>query len=138
MSRLERWSLHLAALAVGLSGLVYGWLKYWHQRAGDFGPEPYPLQGLAHHAHVAASPVLVFALGMMVRGHVLPSLQAGGARGRASGLWTAAVLAPMILSGYGVQLCVEPVWRTALAWIHGPSSLLFLLAYGAHLLRPRR
>ena len=137
MTRLERWSLHACALAMGATGLLYGWLKYWHQRAGDFGPEPYPLQGWSQHAHVAAGPFMVFALGMMVKGHVLPALRAGGRRGRATGLGLAAILAPMVLSGYGVQICVDPVWRTGLAWVHGPAAVLFLLVYLVHLFRPR-
>jgi hypothetical protein len=136
VSLLERWSLHLSALVVGLSGLVYGWLKYFHQRMGDFGPEPYPFQGLARHLHVLAAPVLVFALGMLVRGHVLPALRGAGTSGRRTGLLAAGILAPMILSGYGVQVCVDPGLHGVLAWIHGPASILFLVAYGAHVLRP--
>ena len=138
MNLLERWALHLSAAAVALTGLVYGWLKYCHQRPGEFGPEPFPLQGWSQHGHVLTSPLLLFALGMIVRGHVVPSLRAGVARGRGTGLAIAAVLAPAVLSGYGLQVCVDPAWRTALAWIHGPASLGFLLAYGAHVLRPRK
>lgn len=136
MSPLERWGLHLSALAVAFTGLLYGWLKYFHQRLGDFGPEPFPLQGLAQHGHVFVSPLLVFMLGVIVRGHVLPALRAGARRGRLTGLCIAGGLAPMLLSGYGMQICVDPVWRLTLAWVHGPSSMLFLLAYGAHVLRP--
>jgi hypothetical protein len=135
MTRGESWSLHLATSAMGSSGLLYGWFKYFHQRPGDFGPEPYPLQGLSQHAHVLAGPFLVFTLGMMVRGHVLPSLRSGNARGRGLGLALAAILAPMVLAGYGMQACVDPAWRTALAWVHGPASLLYLAAYGVHVLR---
>jgi hypothetical protein len=131
----ERWSLHLSASAMGGTGLLYGWLKYFHQRAGDFGPEPYPLQGLVQHAHVLGGPFLVFALGMMVRGHVLPALRAGTTRGRGLGLLLAAVLAPMILAGYGMQACVDPVWRAGLAWVHGPAALMFLVGYAIHVMR---
>lgn len=139
MNPLERWSLHLSAAGMALTGLLYGWLKYFHQRAGEFGPEPYRLQGWSQHAHVFLGPVLVFTLGVMVRGHVVPSLRSGTRRGRRSGLGVAAVLAPMVMAGYGMQICVDPAWRTALAWVHGPSSLLFLAAYGFHLLgRARR
>ena len=131
----ERWSLHLSALAMACSGLLYGWLKYFQQRPGEFGTEPYPLQGVAQHAHVLVGPLMVFALGMMVRGHVVPALRSGTPRGRGTGLWVAAILAPMILAGYGMQVCVDPAWRRALAWVHGPSSLMFLLVYGIHVLR---
>jgi len=136
MGRMERWSLHLSALAVILTGLGFGWLKYAHQRLGEFGPEPYPLQGWLRHGHVLAAPVLVFAFGLLVRGHVLPALRAATSAGRRTGLGSALLLAPMILSGYGLQVCVDPVWHLALAWTHGLTSLAFMLAFGLHLLRP--
>jgi hypothetical protein len=47
----------------------------------------------------------------------------------------ALVLAPMILSGYGVQVVAAPGWRVGLAWVHGVFSLLFLAGYGVHLAR---
>ena len=135
MTMPERWSLHASALAVGGTGLAYGWLKYFHQRAGEFGAEPWPAQGWSQHAHVLTAPVLVFTLGLLVRGHVLPAVRAGGTAGRRSGLLMAAILAPMILSGYAIQVCLEPGARAAMAWVHGPFSLLFLVAYGVHLAR---
>lgn len=138
LNLLERWGLHLSAAAVAVSGLLYGWLKYFHQRLGEFGPEPFRLQGLSQHAHVFVSPLLLFTLGMIVRGHTVPALRAGVRSGRTTGLVIAAFLAPMVLSGYGMQICVDPAWRTALAWVHGPTSLLFLVAYAGHLARPRK
>lgn len=135
MSPLERWSLHLSALVTCASGLVYGWLRYYGQRSGEFGLEAHPLQGLLQHLHVLGAPLLVFALGMMVRGHVLPRYRSGRTAGRATGVLLAAGLAPMILAGYGIQIVVEPATRLVLAWVHGVSSLLFLAAYGVHVVR---
>jgi hypothetical protein len=134
VSAWERWCLHLSALAMALSGLGYGWLKYFGQRAGEFGPEPHPLQGLAQHAHVLLGPLLVFSLGLAVKAHVGPRLRAG--RGRGSGFAVALMLAPMVLSGYVVQIAVDPRWHLALAWVHGTFALLFVTGYLVHLLRP--
>lgn len=138
MTALERWSLHLAALATGTTGLIYGWLRYYGQRVGEFGVEPHPLQAALQHLHVLAAPLLVFALGMVVRGHVLPMWRNGRPGGRASGVLLALILAPMVLSGYAVQVAVGPNWRLAFAWIHGVTSLLFLAGYGAHQLAALR
>lgn len=135
MSPLERWSLHLSAGFTALSGVIYGWMRYFGQRVGEFGLDPHPLQGLVQHLHVLGAPFLVFALGMLVRGHVLPRFRLGGRAGRATGLLLVLGLAPMILSGYGIQVVTGPAARLALAWVHGGSSLLFLAAYGAHLAR---
>lgn len=137
MNALERWSLHLAALATAATGLLYGWTRYFGSRLGEFGPEPHPWQGVFQHAHVLASPFLVFALGMLVKGHALPALRARKAEGRGTGLGLLLLLAPLVLSGYLLQVVVDPAWRTAFAWIHGPLALLFLLAWAGHLLAPR-
>lgn len=132
MTTLERWSLHLAALLTALTGLAYGWARYFGGRPGEFGPEPHPLQGLFQHAHVLTGPALVFALGVMVKGHALPALRAHAPKGRASGLALGLLIAPLILSGYALQVCVDPRWRAAIAWLHGPLALLFILAHLAH------
>jgi hypothetical protein len=134
MKALERWSLHGSALAMGLSGLSYGYLKYFGQRQGPFGPEQSPLQGWAQHAHVLLGPWLVFSLGMVVKAHVAPRLKAG--RARRTGFAVALVLAPLVLSGYTVEVAVEPAWRVGCAWVHGCVALLFLAGYAVHLLRP--
>ena len=138
MTSLERWSLHLAALFTGLTGLLYGWLRYYGQRVGDFGVEPHPLQSLLQHLHVISAPLLVFILGMLVRGHVLPMWRSGRAAGRISGVVLALILTPMVLTGYGVQVVTNEHWRLTLAWIHGVSSLLFLAGYAVHLLSPAK
>ncbi|MBL0210061.1 MAG: hypothetical protein IPQ13_03970 [Holophagaceae bacterium] len=132
MTSLERWSLNLAALLTGATGLLYGWLRYYGQRAGEFGLEAHPLQATLQHLHVLAGPLLVFTLGMLVRGHVLPMWRSGRPGGRATGVALALILAPMLLSGYAVQVAVEPNSRLAFAWIHGVLNLLFLAGYGIH------
>jgi hypothetical protein len=135
MTALERACLHLSAFLVGASGLVYGWLRYFGQRMGEFGPEPHPLQAHLQHLHVLAAPLLVFTLGMLLRGHVQPMLRREPPVGKRTGLGMILGVAPMVLSGAGVQVAGDPAWRTALAWIHGISSLAFLAGYLVHLVR---
>ena len=138
MTGLERWSLNLTALFTGATGLLYGWLRYYGQHPGEFGVEAHPLQATLQHLHVLAAPLLVFTLGMLVRGHVMPMWRSGRPGGRASGVLLALILAPMVLSGYAVQVAVEPRWRLAFAWVHGVLSLLFLAGYGFHQLAALR
>ncbi len=132
MNRFERWSLHLAALATAGTGLLDGLLRWFGERAGEFGPEAHPWLGVAQHLHVLVTPVLVFTLGMMVRGHLWSRLQTGG-EGRRTGLGAAFLIAPMVISGVGIQVVTSPAWRTGLAWFHGFASGAFLLAYFGHL-----
>lgn len=132
MRLLDRLALHLGAVLAGLTGLAYGGLRYFGQVQGEFGPEPHPLQSLVQHAHVLAAPLLLFALGMAVRGHFAHKLRLGAPEGRRSGWLLALLIAPMVLGGYGVQVATDPAWRLVLAWIHGVASLLFLLAWMGH------
>jgi hypothetical protein len=132
---LERWALHLGALLTGLSGLAYGWLRYYGQVAGEFGPEPHPWQGLMQHLHVLAAPLLLFALGMTVRGHLSTKLRAGTREGRRTGLGLGLLIVPMVAAGYAMQVVTSPLLRTTFAWIHGLASCLFLLSYLSHGLR---
>lgn len=133
MSAWERWGLHLAALTTAATGMLYGWARYFGARAGEFGPEAHPWQSLFQHAHVLASPALLFALGMVVKGHAQAALRSDRRTGRRSGLGLVLLLAPLALSGYLLQVVTEAATRQALAWVHGPLALLFLLAYVAHL-----
>ncbi|HJV22027.1 MAG TPA: hypothetical protein VJ570_04990 [Holophagaceae bacterium] len=135
MSKFERLALHLGAWLTGISGLGYGWLRYFKVVQGEFGPEPHPLQGVLQHAHVLAAPLLLFALGMMVRGHFAVKLRVPSREGRRTGWGLALLILPMVAAGYGVQVVTDPRWRTGLAWVHGIASCLFLVAYLGHGLR---
>ncbi|HET6329471.1 MAG TPA: hypothetical protein VFF76_01660 [Holophagaceae bacterium] len=133
MMALDRRALHAATVAAALTGGVYGWFRYFGQRMGDFGPEPSRWQGVWQHLHVLAAPLLLFMLGVIVRGHLLMKLRAGGREGRRTGLGLGLLIAPMVLSGYGIQVVTDASWHLALAWIHGLSSLLFVAGHLAHL-----
>ncbi|WP_026853225.1 hypothetical protein [Geothrix fermentans] len=135
MSAWERWSLHLAALVTAGTGLMDGLLRWFGMRMGEFGPEPHPWLPAAQHLHVLTAPLLLFALGMTVRGHLQAKLKRGS-EGRRTGLGAAFLIAPMVLSGYAVQVVTGPAWRTAFSWAHGLSAGLFLLAYLGHLFIP--
>lgn len=133
MTGFERLCLHVASALAALTGLLFGGLKYFGARPGEFGPETHPWQGLAQHGHVLAAPLLVFALGGLFRAHFLPMWRSGKLAGRLTGSFLGVGLVPMILSGYLVQVAVDPGWRTVLAWVHGASSLAFLVGFLAHL-----
>lgn len=129
----ERRALHGAAAAAAITGGVYGWFRYFGQRMGDFGPEPSAWQGAWHHLHVLTAPLLLFMLGVTVRGHLLMKLRAGGREGRRTGLVLGLLIAPMALSGYGIQVVTDARWHVALAWVHGLSGLVFTAGYLIHL-----
>lgn len=133
MTPFERLCLHIASVLALLTGALYGWLRYFGGRIGEFGPEAHPWLATAQHLHVLVVPILVFALGGLFRAHFLPMWRSGRLSGRLTGSFLALGLLPMILSGYAVQVAVDPGWRTAFAWVHGASSLAFLGGFLAHL-----
>lgn len=137
MKVFERWSLLAGFVLAGLTGGVYGWLRYWGGVQGDFGPEPSPWQPFWQHAHVLAAPVLLFALGVAVRGHVQGMLNRGVRRGRRIGLILLVISVPLVLGGYAVQVVTAAGARNALGWSHAALGALFVALYAFHWAKPR-
>lgn len=124
--------MHLACIAAGGTGLVYGALRYFFVREGEYGPEIHAAQPLWQHLHVLAAPALVLMAGVFWAAHVQPCYAAGTKEGRRSGLVMTLSALPMIFSGYGIQVTVSEGWRLAWIWIHGITGVAWVLVYGAH------
>jgi hypothetical protein len=105
MTRTERWLLDVANLLVVGTGIVYAVMKYLMEPADEWTVVNHPWQPHVQHLHVLAAPLLVFAGGLIWRHHVLKRLRDKGSNGRASGLALALQFAPMVLSGYLIQVC---------------------------------
>lgn len=136
MTRFEAWLVHLANLLVGGTGLVYAWCRYVAVPADEFALV-HPWQAAAQHAHVLAAPLLVFALGFIWRAHVWAGFRLGSPGRRRSGVTLLALAAPMIASGYLLQVAVEPPWRRGWIAVHVATSALWLAGTLAHQLTPR-
>ena len=117
--------------------MVYGWVRYLGTVKGDFGPEPSPWQPFWQHAHVLTAPVLLFALGVAVRGHVQGMLNRGVRRGRRTGLVLLGLAGPLVLGGYLVQVVSGVGVRNALGWTHAAAGALFAALYAVHWAKPR-
>ncbi len=130
--------LRVGFIAGGATGLAYGYLRYFGTVAGEFGPEPHAWQPFAQHAHVLAAPLLLFSLGVALRGHVLGMLRHGVTRGRRTGLALAALGAPMAFGGFAIQIVTLSNLRNALGWTHSAVSVLFVVLYALHWSKPRR
>lgn len=137
MTRLEAWFLHGATLLVGGGGLVYAWMRYAARPADPFAVVNHPWQPQAQHLHVLAAPLLVFALGLIWRGHAWAGVRLAVAARRRSGWALFATAAPMVASGYLLQTATEPGWRQAWLALHLAASALWLGGYLAHQLSTR-
>jgi hypothetical protein len=151
MSGAQKWLLHAAAVSVVASGVVYGILKYFGKNLAAMFPglfpsvdDPFavvshPLQPWALDLHVLAAPVLVFALGLIFKDHVLAKLSARGFPVRRSGVVQAVLVLPMVLSGYLLQTVTSEGLHRAMVIAHVGSGSVFALAYAAHVfLAPKR
>ncbi|MAE76182.1 MAG: hypothetical protein CMJ85_04855, partial [Planctomycetes bacterium] len=138
MSRLTAWFVHATALCVGITGLVYGWMRYFVESDDEFSLANHPAEPAMHEAHVLFAPVLVFACGMIWLEHVLSRLRSGVKERRRTGIALAGLLLPMIASGYLIQVSVSEEWRAAWIWVHVVTSLLWLVTYLVHQLQRAR
>jgi len=137
VSRGAAWSLHLSALAVGGTGLVYGWMRYFLEPADELALVNHPAQPLWQGAHVLLAPLLVFACGLVWSAHVWPRVRAAFRARRPTGLVLFALFFPLVLSGVALQVAESDWLRVGLQWVHSLGGTLWVLGYGVHLLSPR-
>ena len=134
MSRFEKYLVLLSALVTGGSGVIYAVMKYLMRSADPFAVVNHPWQPFFLHLHVLASPWLLFGIGLIAREHIVGGLRNPRARrGRRAGLLTTALLIPMVLSGYMIQVLTSASVRSATGWVHLSVGLVFLAATLAHL-----
>lgn len=133
MNPFERWSVRLGSLAVVVTGFALLWFKYALEPTDPFSVVSSPWQIVALKSHVLVAPFFVLAIGFIAVRHVWRHFVRGVVPGRRSGLLTAAMIGPMIASGYLIQVVVAEGWRTAMIVIHIASSVLFTVGVALHL-----
>ncbi len=134
MTRLEKILVHGGTLATGVTGLAYAAFKHLMTSDDPFTAYNHPLQPWMLTLHVLAAPVLVFGVGIIFKDHVLGKMKNGAPPGaRRGGLWTLALVIPLILTGYLVQVLASGDFRNVTAWIHLGLGAAFLAFYLLHL-----
>ena len=123
---------HVATLVVGVTGLVYGWMRYFAEPEDPFAVVNHPAQPFFLHAHIVAAPLVVFAVGLIWRDHVWKRIRSGFRLRRKSGLSLAAVVFPMIASGYLLQVAETERWRNIWIGLHVATSIVWVLVYVWH------
>lgn len=137
---MKRWAAllhHLACLAVGLSGVAYGVMKYFLAGSDPDSRIGHPWQQPMLKVHVLTAPFLIFALGLVFSGHALKRLKEGEDPGRASGAGLLVLAAPLVLTGPLVQVLTGDAARRWTGWIHAALGAVYVLSYVAHLLKKR-
>jgi len=137
MSRAQILLLQLGVALMTVTGLLFAWMKYFVKSADESAVINHPLQPWMLAAHVVIAPLAVFAFGWVFGPHIWPGIRKRNAPKRGSGLWTVIPLAPMILSGYLLQVATADATRHAMAIAHWLSSGIFVLGYVVHLAQGR-
>jgi hypothetical protein len=131
VTRNEARIQNAANLLAGGTGLVYVWLKYFADK--DPSALAHPAEPSVQALHVVLSPLLIFAVGLIWRDHVLRKLRRLRRRGRASGILILVLFPPMALSAYMIQVTVDEVWRQGWVVAHLVTSGLWIAGYVVHL-----
>jgi hypothetical protein len=135
MSPLERWGLWLTSTPTTVSGIAYLWMKYFLESSDPWAVINHPLEPLALKTHILISPLFVFVLGAVVLKHGIAQLREGAHGRRPSGLVLLASTAPMIITGYAIQIVTSEAAAQFLSIIHILTSLAFLAALVLHSVR---
>ena len=133
MSRLQLLWLHLAVALTTLTGVVFAFMKYFLTSDDEFSVVNHPMQPHLLAAHVVIAPALLFLLGWTFSNHILPKYRFGNGKNRRTGIASTALILPMALSAYLLQVSTSETLREVMAWAHWISSGVFVAAYLIHL-----
>ena len=133
MSRLQLFWLHLSFALTAITGIVFALMKYLMTSDDEFAVANHPWQPHMLALHVVVAPALLFILGWVFSNHMLPKYRFGDGRNVKSGVAQMALIIPMALSGYLLQVSTHDGLREAMTWAHWITSAVFLLAYLVHL-----
>ena len=138
MSLFERILVNVSVVLTAATGTAYLVMKYFMTNEDPFSVLNHPWQPHVLALHLLIAPVLIFALGLIMRDHVFGWFREDRARrGRASGLYTTLLSVPMIASGYLLQVFTDPGPRRWLAWVHIGCGILFTTLFLVHLIVSR-
>jgi len=133
IGRFEKMLLVLATALTGGTGILYAWTRYLVRSTDPFAVINHTWQPALQHAHVLCAPLLLFALGMIARMHILGRYRDPRARrGRRMGILASLLIAPMAVSGYLIQVLASSTPRAIAGWLHLGTGLLFLLSISFH------
>jgi hypothetical protein len=113
-------------------------MKDWLQPLDEFAVINHPLQPWVLKAHVLAAPLMVFAIGLVAAEHIWRQYKLRIAAGRRSGVLSMWMIAPLIATGYAIQVVTHTGWLEALAWAHLATGVAYLVGLALHHPIPRR
>lgn len=137
MSRTQLIWLHLSVALTAITGMVFAVMKYFMTTADEFAVANHPMQPYMLAAHVVVAPAALFLLGWTFSNHMLPKYRFGDGSNKKTGITQMALIIPMALSAYLLQIATNETLREAMAWAHWITSGVFVVSYLIHLFKPR-
>ncbi len=129
----ERWAFNLLHGIVALTGVAYLYMKYVIAATDPFAVINHPWQPAMLSVHIVTAPVFIAFFGMLFRSHTLRKLVSQDPTNRRTGWASLVSFSVMALTGYLLQVASDPAWLFGLVWAHVATSLIFVAAYGVHL-----
>ncbi|HEX8251589.1 MAG TPA: hypothetical protein VF846_00465 [Thermoanaerobaculia bacterium] len=137
MSRTQLVWLHLSVVLTTITGAAFAVMKYFMTADDEFAVVNHPMQPYMLAAHVVVAPALLFILGWTFSNHMLPKYRFGDGARKKSGVAPMALIVPMALSAYLLQIATNETLREAMAIAHWVSSGVFVIGYAIHLITPK-
>jgi hypothetical protein len=134
MSRTQLVWLHLSVALTTITGAVFAVMKYFMTTDDEFSVVNHPMQPYLLAAHVVIAPAVLFLLGWTFSNHMMPKYRYGDGSNKKTGVTQMALIVPMALSAYLLQVSTNETMRQAMAIAHWITSGAFVLSYVVHLL----
>ena len=123
---------------MGITGVVYGYMRYFAEPADPYAVVNHPWQPVLRDTHIVTAPLLVFAVAWVWQDHVWKRVRSGFRARRSTGLALFALFVPMVLSGYLLQVAVEPAWKNVWIVLHVATSCVWTVGFLVHLVSRRQ
>ncbi len=128
----ERWWLDISSTAVIVTGIIYAWMKYFLEIEDPFSVVSHPWQSFTLDSHIVVSPFLVLILGITFNSHILSKIRSDFPANRRSGWAMVLCFLPMVLSGYFLQVLINPVALQIALVVHLVTGGIFAVCYVIH------
>lgn len=132
MTRFEKWCVWTTSVITGTTGIVLGWMEWAMTPPDPWAVVNHPLQPVVLKVHILAAPLLVFSVGLIALRHVWTHFRSRMPWARRTGLTTALMVAPMVGTGYLIQVLTAPGWLVAMAIAHVVLGLVYLAGLMLH------
>lgn len=132
MSRFERWCIWITSAITAVTGVGLLWTKYFLETSDPWAVVNSPFQPWLLRSHLIVAPLLVFAIGLITTRHIWRHFRTAVRMGRRSGVTTALVVFPMIVSGYLIQVMTGRGWLMAMVVAHILTGVVYAAGLALH------